>query len=162
MPSRPSQRATTLWEQGHEPGRQLVALGVAVTLSAAVLDLLLSDDLGLFFDLCFVALCLALALLVRPTDFFAVGVLPPLLMLGVLVLLDVTRPEVLGDPRDGVVQSVVTGLAQHSSALMAGYVLCLAALAIRHRFVARSGTGEGGRYAANRPGSPAPTRTTSG
>jgi hypothetical protein len=76
-----------------------------------------------------------------------------MLMLGVFVLLDVARPEVLGHPSDGVVQSVVTGLAGHSGALGTGYVLCLLVLAIRHHFVAQ---------AAKRSGSPAPTRTISG
>lgn len=143
----------TLWDEGHEPGRQVVALGAAATITAVVIDLALGGDLGLFFDLCFVGLCLALALRVRPADFFVVGVLPPLLMLGVLVLLDLTRPAVLGHPRDGLVQSVVTGLAQHSGALVAGYALCLVALAVRQHHLAQ---------AANRPGSPAPTRSTSG
>ena len=32
--------AKTVWEQGHEPGRQLVALGLAVALSVVALDLL--------------------------------------------------------------------------------------------------------------------------
>ena len=113
-----------------------------------VLDVALGGGLGLVFDLCFVALCVAVALLVRPRDFFTVGVLPPLLMLGVFVLLDVARPEVLGHPQDGVVQSVVTGLAHHSGALVSGYLLCLAVLAIRHRVTAQ---------AAKRSGSPAPT-----
>ena len=92
----------------------MVALGAALALSAVVIDVALGGDLGLFFDLCFVALCVTIALRVRPRDFFTVGVLPPLLMLGVFVLLDVARPEVLGHPQDGVVQSVVTGLAGHT------------------------------------------------
>ena len=53
-----------------------------------------SGGVGLFFDLGFVALCLGLALAVRPTDFFVVGVLPPLIMVGVFVLLEATRPGV--------------------------------------------------------------------
>jgi hypothetical protein len=144
----------TLWEQGAEPGRQVVALGAATVLSAAALDLALGEELGLFFDLCFVASCVAVALRVRPRDFFTVGVLPPLLMLGTFWLLEVTRPDVLGShPEDGVVQSLVTGLAHHSGALVAGYLVCLAVLAVRHRYATQ---------AANRSGSPAPTRTTSG
>ena len=129
-------------------------LGVAVALTAVALDVALGGDLGLLFDLCFVALCVTLALLVRPRDFFTVGVLPPLLMLGVLLLLELARPEVLAHPRDGLVQSVVTGLAHHSGALVVGYVLCLACWPIRHRF---DGSG-----ATNRSASPAPTRTISG
>ena len=69
-----------------------------------------------------------------------------------------TRPAVLGEARDGAVQSVVTGLAHHAGALVVGYLLCLAVLAVRHRFVARARE----RQAANLSGSPAPTRTTSG
>ena len=128
-------------------------------MSALALDLALGGDLGLFFDLCFVALCLALALAVRPTDFFTVGVLPPLLMVGVLLLLEVARPDVLGHPRDGAVQSVVTGLADRSGALVAGYLLTLLTLAVRQRFV-RAGVRSS--QAANLDGSPAPTRSTSG
>ena len=39
----------------------------------------------------------------------------------------------IAHPRDGVVQAVVSGLSHHSGALVAGYVLCLACLAIRHQ-----------------------------
>ncbi len=158
-PARPGPAGRTLWEEGHEPGRQVVALAAALALSGVVIDLAVgADDLGLLFDVAFVALCVAGALLVRPRDFFVVGVLPPLLMVGVLVLLELTRPAVLGEAQDGVVQSVVTGLAHHAGALVVGYVLCLAVLAVRHRFVARGREAQ----AANLSGSPAPTRTTSG
>ena len=129
--------ARTLWEEGREPGRQVVALGVAATLSVVVLDVLLVGRVSLFFDLCFVTLCVALALAVRPTDFFVVGVLPPLIMLGVFGLLAATEPHTIAEPDDGLVQAVVSGLSHHSGALVAGYVLCLATLAVRQR-VARA------------------------
>lgn len=137
-PARPGPAGRTLWEEGHEPGRQVVALGAALALSGVVVDVALGGDLGLLFDAAFVGLCIAVALLVRPRDFFTVGVLPPLLMLGVLVLLELTRPAVLGEAPDGAVQSVVTGLAHHAGALVVGYVLCLAVLAVRHRFISRT------------------------
>lgn len=158
MPAGPALPRRTLWEEGHEPGRQVVALAAALALSGVVVDIALGGDLGVLFDLAFVGLCVTVALLVRPRDFFTVGVLPPLLMLGVLVLLEVTQPSVLGEPADGAVQSVVTGLAHHATALVVGYVLCLAVLAVRHRFLARRRDGQ----ATNLSGSPAPTRTTSG
>jgi hypothetical protein len=148
--------ARTLWEEGREPGRQVVALGVALALTVVVVDLALVGRLSLFFDLCFVALCLVLALAVRPTDFFTVGVLPPLIMVAVFALLGATRPEAVAHPEDGVVQAVVSGLSHHSGALVVGYLLCLACLALRQR-VARSQP-----QASNRSGSPAPRRTTSG
>lgn len=127
----------SLWEEGREPGRQVVVLGLAVTLTVVALDLVLVGQISLFFDLCFVALCLALALSVRPGDFFTVGVLPPLMMTGVFVLVGALAPEAIATEGDSVVQSVVSGLAGHSGALLAGYALCLATLALRQRVTRR-------------------------
>jgi len=145
----------TLWEEGHESGRQVVVLGVALALTITAVDLVVFGRLTVLFDVCFVLSCVALALLVRPSDFFTVGVLPPLLMVGVFVLIGLTRPDVIADPSDGVVQAVVSGLANHAGALITGYLLSLAVLAVRHRVFSR-------QAASNRLGSPAPTRTTSG
>jgi hypothetical protein len=127
--------ARTLWEQGREPGRQVVALGAALALTAVVIDVALVGRVSLFFDLCFVTMCVGLALAVRPPDFFTVGVLPPLIMVGVFTLLGLTRPAVIADPGDGVVQAVVSGLSHHSGALVAGYLLCLGCLAMRRRML---------------------------
>lgn len=123
----------SVWTDGIEPGRQTVALGTAVALTVVVVNLLLVGELSLFFDLCFIVLCLALALLVRPQDFFSVGVLPPLMMLAVLALLGAVAPATVADEGDGFVQAVVSGLAHHSGALVAGYGVCLSTLALRHR-----------------------------
>ena len=130
-------QSRTLWEEGREPGREVVALGLAVALTAIVVDVGLVGRVTLFFDLCFVALCLGLALAVRPTDFFTVGVLPPMIMVIVFTLLGFSRPGAIGHPDDGVVQAVVSGLSRHSAALVIGYVLCLACLAIRQRVARR-------------------------
>lgn len=128
--------ARTLWEEGREPGRQVVALGAALSLTIVAIDVALVGRISIFFDLSFVALCLALALVVHPADFFVVGVLPPLIMVGVFVLLGSTHPETLAQPEDGVVQAVVSGLSRHSGALVVGYVLCLAVLLVRQRVAA--------------------------
>jgi hypothetical protein len=64
-------------------------------------------------------------------------VLPPLMMVGLFVLLGLVSPGVVADPRDGVVQAVVSGLAHHSAALLAGYALCLGCLAMRQRSLSR-------------------------
>lgn len=125
--------ARTIWEEGREPGRELVALASAAALTAVVIDLLVGGHVSLFFDLCFVVLCVGLALAVRPTDFFTVGVLPPLLMVGVFVLIGISRPTLLGNAGDGTLQAVITGLSEHSIALVTGYLLCLAVLYIRQR-----------------------------
>ena len=126
-------RSRTLWQDGHEPGREVIALGVAVALSAVVLDLFLVGRVSLFFDLCFVALCVGVALRVHPRDFFTVGVLPPLIMVVGFAILAVDRPGAIASPRDGLVQAVVSGLAHHSVALVCGYALCLVTLLARQR-----------------------------
>lgn len=127
----------TLWEEGREPGRQVVALGLAVALTAIVVDQLVVGRVSLFFDLCFIVLCVGLALAVRPTDFFTVGVLPPMLMVAVFALLGLTRPGMIAHPDDGVIQAVLSGLSRHSGALVLGYALCLACLAVRQRVARR-------------------------
>ena len=123
----------TVWEEGHEPGREMVALGVALALTAAAFDLLLTNRVGLLFDLAFVMLCVALALAVRPRDFFTVGVLPPLLMLATFLLLAMSRAEAIAQQHDGLIQAVVSGLSHHSIALAIAYGLALGVLAVRQR-----------------------------
>lgn len=118
---------------GREPGRHVVVLGAALALSAVAFDLSLAGELTMFFDLAFITLCLALALAVKPHDFFTVGVLPPLLMAGTFALLGGIRPASIGAAGDGVLQATISGLAHHSAALVAGYVLCLGTLALRRR-----------------------------
>ena len=127
--------ARTLWEEGHELGHQMVALGFALALTVASLDLTIGGEVGAVFDAAFVGICVLLALLVRPQDFFSIGVLPPLVMLAVLALVAAGRPGTIGEPADGTAQAVVSGLSQHALALVVGYALCLACLAVRTRFV---------------------------
>jgi hypothetical protein len=142
--------ARTLWEQGEEPGHEVAALAVALLLTATTVDLALADRLGLLFDLVFVTVCARAALTVRPRDFFTVGVLPPLAMLASVLLLAIAEPAAIAHEQDGVVQATVSGLSGHAVALVAGYLLCLAVLAVRNQ------------AQANRSGSPAPRRTSSG
>jgi hypothetical protein len=109
----------------------MVALGLALTLTVVALDLGIGGRVGLFFDLAFVAVCLTLAMLVRPEDFFTVGVLPPLIMLTVFVLVGMSRRVAIAPGDHGLAKAVITGLAQHAVALGVGYAACLLCLAIR-------------------------------
>jgi len=121
-----------VWD-GDTRGSEVVALTAALTLSAATVEIAVGGHLRQFFDLSFVAICLAAALLVRPRDFFTVGVLPPLLMLGTMVLVAVNGTKVIAQAHDNVVQAVVTGLAHHAIALFIGYAVCLVTLVLRQR-----------------------------
>ena len=121
-----------IWD-GEARGSEVVALSVALTLTAATAEIAISGHLRLFFDVCFVAICLAAAMLVRPRDFFTVGVLPPLLMLGTMMLVALNGTQVIANRHDSVVQAVITGLAHHSVALFVGYAGCLITLVLRQR-----------------------------
>ncbi|GGD14842.1 hypothetical protein GCM10007231_12270 [Nocardioides daphniae] len=126
------------WLYGTEPRRQVVALGFALVLSAVALDYLMSGHLSLFFDLCFITLCLYLAIRVEQSALSLGAMLPPALMLAVLVLLGLAAPQVVARADDAVVQAVVTGLTNHSVALVAGWALALIALEGRRRGVLSS------------------------
>ena len=123
------------WE-GDTRGSEVAALASALVLTVAAAEVLVVGHLRLFFDLCFVVICLGAALMVRPRDFFTVGVLPPLLMFGTMVIVALNGPKVIATVHDGVVQAVVTGLAHHSFALFAGYAVCLLTLLARQRSAA--------------------------
>lgn len=129
----------TLWDEGHEPGRQVIALGAACALTVVCLDLLWTGRVTWLFDIAFVGLCIGVALLVRPRDFFGIGVLPPLLMVGIFVLLGFAAPGAVARAEDSVIQTVVSGLAHHAIALVVGYVLCLGILAQRAHWMAEHG-----------------------
>lgn len=121
------------WQVGHEPGRQVVALGVALTLTAVSIDVLLVGHLTFFFDLCFVVLCLGLAALVRRRDFYLVALLPPVLMIVVFTFIALVDRDAIADRTDSVLQAVVSGVATHGVALFVAYALCLGWLGWRLR-----------------------------
>lgn len=145
-------RPRTIWDEGRRPGHEVVALTVALLLTAVVLDLLLSVRLGLLFDLAFVTLCVLAAIRVRPADFFTVGVLPPLAMLTAVTLLAAAQPRAVAHPDDGLVQATVSGLSTHSVALVAGYLLCLGILAVRRAVAGPDAVPTAGRTPGPTPG----------
>lgn len=125
------------WFDGTTRGGEVVALASAVVLTVAATEVTFVGHLRLFFDLCFVLICLGAALMVRPRDFFTVGVLPPLLMSGTMVIVALNGPTVIAARHDGLVQAVITGLAHHSLALFAGYAVCLLTLLARQHEATR-------------------------
>jgi hypothetical protein len=136
-------------------GSRVTRLAILLGLLVIALDLAIFRQLNLVFDIGFVLICLSAALAVHPRDFFGVGVLPPLLLLGLVTLVALVHRDWVADPGDGLVQAVVSGLAHRASALLTGYLLVLAVLGMRQRVRTKR------RY-SNRVGSPAPTRATTG
>jgi hypothetical protein len=137
------------------PGSRVLRLAVLGGLVVLALDLVVMGHLSVLFDLGFVVVCVAAALAVHPRDFFRVGVLPPLLLLGFITLLALVHRTWIADAGDGLVQAIVSGLAHRASGLLAAYVLTLVVLAIRQRVAVA-------RRHSKRVGSPAPTRATTG
>lgn len=138
----------TLWEEGRKPGPLVVLGAVLVLLVVVLLELLAFRELTVLSDVGFVLVCAAAALAVRPREFFVVGVLPPLLMAGVITLLALLARDAVAEPDDGLGQALVSGLAHHADALVIGYGLTLALLALRQVALRNAGvirTGRAGR-----------------
>ncbi len=151
--------APTLWEEGQLSGSRVTRLAVLAALVVLAADLALSRHLTPVFDVGFVLICVGAALAVHPRDFFAVGVLPPLLLLGLLLGVAMVHTGWVAEPGDGIVQAVVSGLAHRASGLLTAYLLALAVLGLRQRV--RSRRREQAGY-TNREVSPEPTRATTG
>jgi hypothetical protein len=141
-------------------GSRVTRLAIWGCVPVLALDLAINGRLTLIFDLGFVVLCVGAALAVRPKDFFQVGVLPPLLLLGLITLVALVHTPWVAAPGDALIQAVVSGLAHRASGLLTAYLLALAVLAIRQR-VLRQRTRPAVAY-SKRAGSPAPTRATTG
>jgi hypothetical protein len=129
----------TLWEEGRHAGRLVVTVSVLTMLAVVALNLLFSGKITWFYDLAFVAMCVGAALAVRPRDFFVIGVYPPLLMFCTVAILALIDRRTVADEVDPLVQAVVSGLAHHAGALVAGYGLTLGILALRQVALRNSG-----------------------
>lgn len=114
-------------------------LAVAVVTPVVALDVAVFGHLTMFFDVCFVLVCLAAALGVRPRDFFVAGVLPPLLLAATVLGLALVARDVVASPADSLTQALVSGLAHEAGALAAGYALALVVLALRQVAVRHAG-----------------------
>jgi hypothetical protein len=109
----------------------VVCAAVLALALATLVDVLLGERIGLLFDLVLVVVCVAAALLVRPQDFFTVGVLPPLLLGATVFVLAFADRSAVARAGDSTAQAVVSGLAHHAVALSVGYALTLAVIALR-------------------------------
>lgn len=132
-------RAPTLWEEGRWSGDRVTRLAALVCATLLGLDLVIGRGIGPLFGVGFVLVCTAAALAVRPSDFFHVGVLPPPLLLGTACVAAALARNEVASPGDGYLQAVIAVLATCSGALLLGYLIALAVLAVRHRVLQRRG-----------------------
>lgn len=149
-------------------GRRVTRLSVSCGVLLVALDVALTGGLSLFFETGFVWICVGAALAVRPADFFRIGVLPPLLMLGLVTATAIGHRDWVARADESLIQAVVSGLTHQAGALLVGYLAALVVLAVRVHVrrhgsrATRSRTARGSAVDySKREGSPAPTRTTS-
>jgi uncharacterized protein DUF6542 len=113
----------------------VVVVSSACLVGAVALQLLLTDTLGVFFGSCFVLTSLTAALVVRTDGFFVVGVLPPLLLTGVLTAVAISIPSAIDAPGladdAGLVQRVIGGVVSQAGALVIGHGAAIAVLGLR-------------------------------
>jgi hypothetical protein len=154
-----------VWEEGRWSGSRVTRLSISVCCLLIAVDLAAFGHLESIFDAGFVLLCVGIALAIRPNEFFTVGVLPPMLLLGISALLAVFDRSAMAAAGDGLAQAIVSGLAHHSGALLAGYAVALGILGIRTRVSRDSGLpfdiADAEDY-SNLEESPAPYRVISG
>jgi hypothetical protein len=131
-----------------------------MVLLGAVTSIAVVDRLGFAFDVLFVTVCVAAALAVRPTEFFAVGVQPPLLLGATMLVVGTVDPTAVAQKGDGVVQATVSGLAHHATALAVGYALTLGVLALRQAVQRNHGTIRARRPQPSRSRQPASQTVT--
>jgi hypothetical protein len=112
-------------------GRALILTTALAAGGCAVLDLALTGGrMTVFFDLCFVVICLVATMAVRRQDLFTAGVLPPLVFAAVIAVVALVAPQAF-ESAPGVSRVFLSGLASHAGGLVGGYAVALLAVAAR-------------------------------
>ena len=135
----------TMEQTALRPGQKLAAndLTVRGTLVAAVaamavvtlLDLSIDGRLGFLFSLGFVLIVITLPLAIDVRELCPAGVLPPVLLLGTLLVICLGRPEaidVAGMQADaGLVARYIAAVIDHGLTLVVGHGLAIAVIVWR-------------------------------
>lgn len=121
---------------------QVIALACAVMGIVTAASITLSDGLGVFFGLSFVLVSVTAALSADIRALYTPGVLPPLLLIGLLILVAQLAPDAIEAPglaeSASATQRVIAGVVDHATALVIGHILALCAIAYR---IANAGDG---------------------
>jgi hypothetical protein len=107
------------------PARGVILLSLLACIVCAAADCALTGTLTMFFDLCFITVCLVGAMGVRREDLFTTGVLAPLVLAAVVLLVSIAVPGAFVDA-GSMSRVFLTGLAAHAAALVCGYAVALA------------------------------------
>ncbi|MGZ5371328.1 DUF6542 domain-containing protein [Aeromicrobium sp.] len=114
---------------------QAVVFACIAMASIALLDLLGDGKLGVLFSVGFILVAVTTPLSVEVRALFAPGILPPLLMIGSILVLAIVSPsaipaEGLADSA-GTLQRLIAGVIDQATALVVGHLLALGVIAVR-------------------------------
>lgn len=131
-PAARSPAALTRYDLG--AGQAVVFACIAMA-SIALLDLLGDGKLGVLFSVGFILVSVTTPLSVDVRALFAPGILPPLLMIGSILVLAIVLPsaiptEGLADSA-GTLQRLIAGVIDQATALVVGHLLALGVIAVR-------------------------------
>ncbi|CAN5857421.1 hypothetical protein BH20ACT6_BH20ACT6_10980 [soil metagenome] len=125
------------WVGAEPPAGRVLTGAIAALVVAAFVEILLVGSVGLLLGLSLVAASIGVALTVRPRDLFTAGVSPPLLLVGVLLVVAVLHGEGIQVGRlvaeAGVAQRVIAGFVHLAGTLVVAHALALVVVALRGR-----------------------------
>ena len=115
--------------------RQAIVIACAAMTAIAILDVVVDGKLGTLYSVGFILIAVTTPLSVDVRSLFAPGILPPLLMIGVILIFAIVAPSAI--PADGLVSSagtlqrLIAGIIDQATALVVGHLLALGVIALR-------------------------------
>ena len=115
--------------------RQATAIACAAMTVIAVLDVVVDGKLGTLLSVGFILIAVTTPLSVDLRALFAPAILPPLLMIGIILVFAIVAPSTI--PADGLVASagtlprLIAGVIDQATALVVGHLLALGVIALR-------------------------------
>jgi hypothetical protein len=133
VPSLPSSSGWLLRQELSSRG--VVATAATLLVASAVVSVQVGDTLGSFFGLCFVLVCLTVALGACNEALFTAAVLPPLALLAIVSCVTVLAPDAVAGDTVGSAANVATrsvaGVVDLAAALILGHTATLVLVAVR-------------------------------
>jgi hypothetical protein len=112
-------------------GRGIIFLGLLATFVLAGFDVVLNDELTVFFSVGFILIGLLCALAVRRRDLFTASVLPALLLAIVIGVFAIAMPHAVSTPASSISNAWVAGLAHHAGGLVSAQAAALLIIGLR-------------------------------
>lgn len=114
---------------------QAVGAAVIALLAVTMGDVVTDGTIGLLFSTTFVLICVTVPMSVNIRALFVPGVLPPLLLIGTMILVAIVAPQAISDPdltaADGFGQHLIVGIINQAPALVIGHASALVVIGLR-------------------------------